>query len=175
MIGPSSTIYKEEQKFQEPWIWIILIASGLVSFGALLATSFTEQRTPLNLFWGFGIVGAIQFVLLWAFYKTRFDIMVDPAGVHYRWRPFQKRFRTIHVRDIAEYSVRNAPFLKRGYSWVLTYGRAHNVSGGKGIQFVLTSSKKIFLGTQRVSAFKDAIEKIIQSSDLKTKTVSRER
>jgi ribosomal protein L24E len=44
------------------------------------------------------------------------------------------------------------------------YGRAHIMAPGKGIQFVLKNNKKIFLGTQKSSAFQSAVEKIMTVS-----------
>jgi hypothetical protein len=162
MIGPSNIHFKEQQQMREVWLWLIVAGAALVSIGGLIAAGLSKQETEMDVTIGFAILIPVQVLVLGSFYISRLEIVVNEEGVHYKWYPFQRKFRIIRRTDISNFYVRNGPIFKRGISLVPGYGWAYSASGGKGIQFELKSSRKVFLGSQRVSAFRSAVESLMQ-------------
>lgn len=164
--------YKEEQRFNQWWIW--LIVTGLAG---LWIWQMVQQ-----LFMGipFGnnpapdiVVILIGIFPIGAFLLFRFMTLVtiiDSDGVHYRFKPFQKKFKLIKPEDILRYEVKKySPIMDYG-GWGIRYGSsangtAYNVSGNQGVFFELKNKKRFLLGTQNPDSIQYAMEKLLNKSN----------
>lgn len=159
--------FKEEQKFRQPWVWVII----LVSAGAWIysvITSFIKDNSE-------GLsddalivlaMGIIPLVLIYMFFSIKLLTSVDQDGIHYRFTILQRNFKTINPEDIAHYKIRkyNAITEYGGYGIRLGRGKrgsAYNVGGNKGMQFEFKSGKKFLLGTHMPDGFKRAVDKLV--------------
>lgn len=155
--------FKETQQFRQPWLWLLMLSPLLFSIGFTLyfATGDSaDKRAELVVFVVSVLIHGILISLL---FKAKFEIIVTDWAVYYQWRPFMKKYRVISQFDIEDMYVRKSPFLKLGYKRVsLRYGRIHNLGSPKGLQFILKSGRKIFIGSRKISGFERAAAKLIQ-------------
>lgn len=146
-------VFEEEQRFRQSWLIIVLAVSIMISV-ILIIKEYTEADTKmstleftLTLLLMFGISASIFFFAL----RTR----IDEKGIHYRFFPFHRKFRTILWSEIRHVSLRKYNAISEYGGWGLKggfnrkKGKAINVSGDKGIQLVLKTSKKLLIGTQK--------------------------
>ena len=152
--------FKEEQRFRQPWFWILLISPVLVSIGITVAVgtnSFAKSNDGLI---ALAIVIPVNLLMLYLFFITKFEIVVTDEAVYYKWPPFNRKYRAIIQSDIEEVYLRKSPVLQIGYKRVIGYGWVHNLGAAKGLQFVLKSGKKIFISCEKINGFQRAVEKL---------------
>lgn len=156
------TIFKEEQQFRENWLWAIIIVAGLsiivIMFISGLSTNAFSEKSFLLGFVGLIVIETILFTL---FYITKFETQVTEKAILYRWSPYLRNFKKISKEEIEKAELKKGPSFERGFKLVPGYGKAHVVNAGKGIQLVLKSSKKIFIGTAEPFLFKRAIDNMM--------------
>ncbi len=166
MTEPTEAFFREEQRFRQPWLWLIVVGTaGMAWYGAatqlLMGRPFGDRPAAdglLLIIWlAFG-VGLPLF-----FRALRLVTVVDAAGVHYRFVPFHLAARVLARGYIAGYEARTYKPLREYGGWGIRSGRggdAYNVSGDRGVQFVLAGGKRILLGTQRPAEFVAALDKV---------------
>lgn len=171
--------YREVQRFRQPWIWIVIIFTmGLSWF------SFIQQiisKVP------FGARPAPDLVVIgmWILFGWAFPVMVYTAGltteirgdgIHIRFIPFHRQYRTMPFDAIQTYEARTYRPLKEYGGWGIRYGaagKAYNVSGNRGVQLVLLSGRKILLGSQNPEELVLAIDSAKESVRKNDKTQDR--
>lgn len=154
-------LFKEEQQFRVKWLWWIMAVSMLSCVGIVLGVAVTEKEKPREAWIAMAIVVPVEALIAYLMYITKFQTVISTDGFYYKWAPFQRSYRFISKEEIEEAELRNGPVLSYGYHWVPGYGKVHNVGPGKGFQFKLKNGKKIFIGTQKQSAFQNAIDRMI--------------
>jgi hypothetical protein len=164
--GP--TAFHEEQRFRQPWLWLMLLGSlGLVCVPLMVGLI---QQLVLGEPWGAeplsdralasvgGATLLFSIALVVLFARMRLVTEVRDDGVHVRFAPFTRR--TIAFTDIEDLTVRTYRPLREFGGWGIRYGwraNAYNVSGNRGVQLALREGKPLLLGSQRPEALADAI------------------
>jgi hypothetical protein len=155
-------VFKETQQFRESWMWAIIIIVGTMAIAGMLVAGITKNSfEEANFIWGFVAVVIFEVLLYSLFYITNLETQITEEAVYYRWTPFMRKFKRIGKEEIYIAEIRKVPFLQRGFRIVPGYGKVYVVAGGKGMQFHLKSSKKIFIGTAEPFLFNKAIEKMM--------------
>lgn len=152
--------FKEEQRFRQPWFWVLLISPVLVSIGVTIAVSTNSFGKSNEGLIALAIVIPVNLLMLYLFFITKFEIVVTDEAVYYKWPPFNRKYRCIAKPDIFEVRLRKSPLLQLGYKRVIGYGRVHNLGAPKGLQFVLRSGRKIFISSEKINGFQRAVEKL---------------
>lgn len=157
--------FKETQQFRQKWFWMLLIFPILLTIGLIILISpETGEDGQAELVISVVVI-PVNLIILYCFYITKFETAVTEVGVYYRWYPFIKKYSTISKFDIAEIRIKKSPFLQVGSkTMVWGYGRVHNPGSAKGLHFILKSGKRIFIGSQKIGGFKQAVEKLIPVS-----------
>lgn len=154
-------LFREVQQFRQVWLWAILISGALVPLGIVLAVMLQDKKTEL---WQKLLVITIVLgtfaINATIFYVTRLETVVTDEGVFYRWWPFMKKYRMLGWQEITTTTVRKYPYFKYGYHITREYGKVHNTDGNKGIQFVLSNGKKVYIGTQKLNVLQYTLEQI---------------
>ena len=155
-------IFKEEQRFTQPLIIVILTMSFLVVFGLTIKEYMTEgsKMRLVELLTALG--GYLAFTLPIFFFKliTR----IDEKGIHYRFFPFHRKPRSILWSEIQTAYVRKYDAISEYGGWGFKggfrrkKGRAINTKGNIGIQLELKNSKKLLIGTQKETEAKKVLE-----------------
>ncbi|RYG47049.1 MAG: hypothetical protein EOO01_15380 [Chitinophagaceae bacterium] len=152
-------LFRETQRFRQPWLWLVLICSALATLLPLIV-SFAEKNAPgqaamlgpglLVLF----LIGA-NFT---GFYITKLETVITSDGVYFKWSPFFKTYRFYSLQEIQgmKIGVYNKP--RFGLHKDPDFGRVHIVNGSNGISFKAGQVQRVFIGTRRVAAMRHVLE-----------------
>ncbi|HPR59226.1 MAG TPA: DUF6141 family protein [Bacteroidales bacterium] len=158
--------FTEKQKFNQIWLWIILIIPLLlVVWGfvqqVIIGKPFGNKPTPD---WMYLLLLLILGGILALFGFTKLETLIDTEGIHYRFTPFYRTFRKISWDETNRVYVRKySPILEYG-GWGVRYGikgKALNVSGNKGLQIEFTNGKKLLIGTQQPEELQKVLNQLV--------------
>ena len=155
-------IFKEEQRFTQPLIIVILTMSTLVTFG-LVIHEYTKEDSNMKLVELVTVIGIFLSAILPIFF-FKLITRIDEQGIHYHFFPFHRKQKSVLWSEIQTAYVRQYDAISEYGGWGLKggfrrkKGKAINTKGGIGIQLELTNSKKLLIGTQKESDAKKALE-----------------
>jgi hypothetical protein len=165
----SKVYYKEEQKFRQLWIWLLLLLLCGVWIWQfvqqiIMGKPFGNDPSP-----DFVIIltGIFPIAVIVLFRFMTLETIIDDTGVYYRFRPFQRKPKVIKPEDILRYEVKKYNPLMEYGGWGIRLGsfgkgKAYNVSGNQGVLFELKNRKKFMLGTQNPVSIKSALDKLMK-------------
>ncbi|MEO1033207.1 MAG: hypothetical protein AAFX55_17515 [Bacteroidota bacterium] len=158
-------IFKEEQRFTQFWLIMLLVLSLLIPLGIILGSYIKspESHSAIELIAIIGVVVLAPCII----FLFKLSSRIDELGIHYKFFPFHLKYRLIKWHDINAAYVRTYDAiteyggwgLKGGALWKKSNGTAINVSGNIGIQLELKDGKKLLIGTQK----KHDVEKILET------------
>ncbi|MDA9349067.1 hypothetical protein N9R21_04810 [Polaribacter sp.] len=159
-------VFKEEQRFRQVWLMVLLGFSLLVPVG-LIIREYIKDNTSIttNEFLG-SLIGIIASVLLIFIFKL--STRIDEKGIHYQFFPFHFSMKTLLWSEITKAEIRTYDPIGEYGGWGLRYsfnkkkGNAVNVSGDIGIQLTLKNGKKLLIGTQK----KEAVSSVLKTYNL---------
>jgi hypothetical protein len=157
-------IFKEEQRFNQVWIIVLLAVSTLVPLAAIVSDyqknpdSFTLPNLLLIL--------AIILIAPTLIFTIKLSTRIDEKGIYYKFFPFHLKYKQIPWEDIESAHLRTYDAiseyggwgLKGGFFWRKSKGTAINVSGDKGLQLELKNGKKLLIGTQRTNEIQQILD-----------------
>ncbi len=165
MIERTEEFFREEQRFRQPWLWLIVLGTaGTAWYGAaaqLLGRPFGDRPAADGLLLAVWLAVGVGLPLF--FRALRLVTVVDAGGVHFRFVPFHLAARVLPPGYVAGYAARRYKPLREYGGWGIRSGRggdAYNVSGETGVQFVLAGGKKLLIGTQRPAEFVAALDRV---------------
>jgi hypothetical protein len=171
-------LFKEEQKFGQWWIWLILLTAFAVSVVPVWYGLYQQVTTGQP--WGDNpvsdsvlalIATLTTFLIIGIFLllKTmRLQVEIYENGIRFRYPPLVRKWRNIARTEIERYEVgKYRPVAEYG-GWGIRmgsrkYGKAYNVSGNIGLKLFLKNGKIILLGTQRAQALSYAMKKLMSN------------
>ena len=155
--------FHEEQRFRQPWIWVLVLGIAALQWWAWrqqiwLGQPFGDNPAPdwmLWLFWAaFGIGMPLFFLVL------RLVVEVEADGVTLRYWPLMQRH--IYFRQIARCQVEQdyRPLTRYGGWGIRGLGkdRAYSVAGQQGVRLALHDGSRLLIGTQRPDELALAID-----------------
>jgi hypothetical protein len=165
----SGVYFKEEQKFRQVWIWMLLLALSGIWVWQMIQQVFMGIPFGNNPASNLGVIltGIFPVLTIILFRMLTLVTSVDEEGVHYGFRPFQRKLKNIKTEDILRFEVKKYNPLKEYGGWGIRfgsskYGNAYNVSGNQGVLFELKNGKKFLLGTQKPSEIGAALERLMK-------------
>ena len=158
--------FKEEQRFRQVWLMVLLGFSLLVPV-SLIINEYIKDNTSMttNEFLGSLIVIIASVLLIFIF---KLSTRIDEKGIHYQFFPFHFSMKTLLWSEITKAEVRTYDPIGEYGGWGLRYsfnkkkGNAVNVSGDIGIQLTLKNGKKLLIGTQK----KEAVSRVLKTYNL---------
>jgi hypothetical protein len=153
-------VFKEEQRFTQLWLVVLIIFSTIVPVGIILTEAKSMESSELVI--ALSVVILAPAIIFLFKLKTR----IDEKGIHYRFIPFHLKTQIIPWSNINKIYVRNYdPIseyggwgIKGGSLWNKKKGTAVNVKGDVGIQLELKNNKKLLIGTQLRNQVENTIE-----------------
>lgn len=154
--------FKETQRFNLSWKWMLFIAIYALMFWALIQqfaevvdlTAIITISLSLCLIIFFNIVIVIM----------KLETLIDENKVTYQFKPFHNKPREIKWDEISEFFIRDYKPVKEyggyGIQRRIKAGRAFTVSGKKGLQLILKDGKKILIGTHKPKELEMLIDKL---------------
>jgi hypothetical protein len=155
-------IFKEEQRFTQPILIVMISISTLVFLGILLKEYFTENSKMESLELTLIIVFYFACIIPLLFFKL--TTRIDEKGIHYKFFPFHRSYKIKTWAEIKSANVRKYDAISEYGGWGFKgsfrrkKGKAINVKGSIGIQLELTNSKKLLIGTQKENDVKKVLE-----------------
>ena len=148
-------VFKEEQRFRQIWLIIILAVTTIIPITKVLHKHFTENKTITTREFTAILVVIVFSILTLFFFKLKTKI--DEKGIHYQFSPFHFSMKLIPWNQITKVGIRTyfpiSEFggwgLKGGFFFNKGRGKAINVSGNIGVQLILKNGDKILIGTQK--------------------------
>lgn len=158
------TNFKEEQKFTQWWLWLILIGVAIIPFYGIYKQNIkgevfgnnpmSNTGSIISLIIPFGII-----VLFWLF-KLKTEI--DTKQIRIIFFPLVSR--TVEWSDVKSAQVLNYGFVGGwGIRLFTKYGTVYNTKGNKGLAIELKNGKKFIVGTQKMDELSEVIESVFYS------------
>jgi hypothetical protein len=148
------TIFEEKQRFNQWWLWVLLIVIGIIPIGlqiyqiATIKNHLSHDSSFLSL-----VLTCFAAVLVFIlFFGTTLLTKLDRDGVHVRLSPFHFKWRYYAWSSIKSCQVRNYNPLTEYGGWGIKgtkHDRAFNISGKQGIQLEFKDGNRLLIGTQK--------------------------
>jgi hypothetical protein len=162
-------LFSERQRFNQWWLWLILIGiNGLFLYGIYKQVITGQQFGNRSMSdTGLFITAGVLFSLTLLFLNFRLDTRIKKDGIYVRFFPIHLAFRHYPWDLVLKSFVRQyKPVMEYG-GWgirlgIFGKGKAFNVSGNKGLQLEFTDHKKLLIGTNKPEEISETLEKIGQ-------------
>ena len=150
-------IFKEEQRFTQTWLIIVLAISAIVP---ILIVTNKMMKSNSEIQWKEHLITIVLITCAtFSVFLFKLKTRIDEKGIHYQFLPFHFVAKTIAWNDIDTSFTRKYDALseyggwgiKGGTLWNKKNGIAYNVKGDIGLQIKLKTGKKILIGTQKKS------------------------
>ena len=153
-------VFKETQRFNQPWIWaILLLVVGITFYGIIIQSSEGwDVVIPIMII---GLVIILFFILQ---LKTR----IDENGLTFSFFPLIGK-RTYSIDQIEKLELIEYNSLIKFGGWGIRYNFnmwGYNVGGKHGLIITL-KDKKFLIGTQKPKELQKAIDQFKQSKSVK--------
>jgi len=145
--------FREEQRFRESWIWLVIAIPMAFALWALIVTPGTPLAAVIAVI---GVTIALAALFGFAFLETTVTADAVIVKFHGLWPT-----RRIKLDDIAEYAPMHYTMWDSG-GWGVHFGLAgltYNVSGNEGVHFRLANGSQVLVGSQRSAELASAIAK----------------
>ena len=154
-------VFKEEQKFTQWWLWILLTGIGIIPIYGIykqliLGEKFGNNPMPdigliIFFLFVFGIIAFIASMCL----KTEID--QNHIKIHF-YPLLKKQFKWSEIKHA---EVVNYGFVGGwGVRFWPKYGTIYNIKGNKGLAIELLNGKKLVIGTQKESELNFFLDKL---------------
>ncbi|WP_199269183.1 hypothetical protein [Polaribacter sp. L3A8] len=148
-------IFKEEQRFRQTWLIILLVISSIAPIAMMLKKYLQKNATLTTK--EFIITIAVILVSVTTIFFFKLTTRIDEKGIHYQFFPLHFSFRTIPWNEISKVGTRTYLPISEFGGWGIRGGfffnkgkeKAINVSGDIGIQLILKNGEKLLIGTQK--------------------------
>ena len=157
--------FREEQRFYQLWVWIIIAFITVLAwyffvvqliFGEQLGNNPAPDWVVLIIWLIFGIIFPLWFILM------KLEIVVTDSGLSFRFFPMHPKWRTIPFPDIVTAEAVTYHPLREFGGWGIRFGwhggMAYNVRGDRGVRITLNNGKKILLGSQHAEELAQALQ-----------------
>jgi hypothetical protein len=163
-------LFQEEQRFRQPWLWVILGGStlltlGLLGFGAVQQLVFGRPWGDRPMPDGALIATLLTTLLIqvgpiWLCWNACLRTEIRSCGISVRFFPFHLKAQEIPFSRVHRWEVVRYHPLRDYGGWGLRIGPrgvAYNVSGNRGVLLELSGGKRLLIGTQHP----DKLERIL--------------
>lgn len=163
-------LFKEEQRFKQWWMWLIIAFALLAAIIPLLNAILEEQsqlgssNTARLTLYGILMVlfaSVVLITMLFIKLKTR----ITDKGIYMAYLPFARKWKKYTIADIEKYELRSyravLEFGGYGMKKRRKAGQAFTISGNMGLQLYLKNGKKVLIGTQKKQAMEYAMLKLM--------------
>lgn len=166
------TEFHEEQRFRQPWVWLLLLIITVSLAGMFVNGIYTQLY--LGQPWGdrpmsdnaLVTSAALSFLITAGiallFYKLKLITTVGPDGITIRFFPLTSKY--ISFDSITSCKARTYRPIREYGGWGIRFsrrGRAYNVSGDRGVQLEFSESRPLLIGSQKAEQLAEVINKYL--------------
>ncbi|MBK0371022.1 hypothetical protein [Flavobacterium agrisoli] len=143
------SVFSEKQKFTQWWLWLILIAVGLIPLYGLykqiyLGVPFGDKPMSNS---GLVLYSLGTFAVISIFIFSALTTQINSKTIHFGFMPFISK--SLHWNEVASASIVKYGFVGYGIRISSSYGMVYNVKGNKGLSIQLKNGKRYLIGTQK--------------------------
>jgi len=142
--------FKEEQKFTQWWLWIILIGIGLLPVFGIYKQLIIGEKFGSKPMSDIGLIFFAIFIfsLIALFWFMRLKTEIDESGIRMSFFPFVKK--KVNWNEIKRVKIVDYGFVGGwGIRLWTKYGTVYNTKGKIGLAIELNNGKKFLIGTQK--------------------------
>jgi hypothetical protein len=161
----SPPLFREEQRFRQPILWILGLSGCVMGLSPLIRQVIWDQPMGNNHLpdWAAVIIIFLMAGLPLFFWKLRLVTEVRSDGVYFRFVPLHFSFQKIHFSSIRRYRACTYHPIADYGGWGIRQGwwgkgKAYNISGNRGVKFEFAEGRPLLIGSQRPEEFARAIE-----------------
>ena len=155
--------FKENQRFTQWWLWLILIIIGIIPFIGIIKQIFLKESFGSKPMSDNGLITYSIFSLALLVFVgiIKLKTTINKESIEMRFFPLTKK--TIKWNEIQSAKVLNYGFVGGwGIRLWTGYGTVYNIKGNKGLALELKNGKKLLIGTQKESELKEFITQLNQ-------------
>ncbi|WP_282148442.1 phosphoethanolamine transferase domain-containing protein [Algibacter lectus] len=154
--------FKENQKFTQWWVWLILITIGIIPIVGIYKQLIPGKQfgdKPMSDL-GLIIFSVSVFCLIAMFWFMRLKTEIDQNEIRINFFPFIKK-------QVNWTKIKSAEMVNYGFvgGWGIRpwtkHGTVYNMKGNKGLAIELLSGEKFLIGTQKEVELGKIIEKLV--------------
>lgn len=146
--------YIEVQKFDQWWLWILLIGLVCIPVYGMVQQLLLDEPFGNNPMSDPGLIlfflGMLLFLGFFWYIELRTEI--DTSGIRVRLRPISKKVFTWD--QIQEVSLISYGFVGYGLRFSPKYGTVYNTAGNKGLSVILKNGRRYVVGTRDTEAIR---------------------
>lgn len=157
-----TTLFKEDQRFTQWWLWLILIPIGILPVVGIFKQLILGEEFGNKPMSDFGLIlfAVFVFALLGLFLMMRLKTEIDQNEIRMSFFPFVKK--RVKWSEVKKAEVLNYGFVGGwGIRLSFKYGTVYNIKGNKGLAIELRSGKRFVIGTQRETELRKIVEKVM--------------
>lgn len=160
-------LFEEKQKFDQPWLWVFIIASCMIPAIPMFMALTGDETLYRDQFIGMAVAMTAMVIALFFLRMSELITYVKSDGIHYRFPPFLSRWQHIDKEHLKTYAIiKYSPLMEYG-GWgyrVGFKGKALNVRGNMGIKLNYGKSKSLLIGTQKPDDLHRAMARLMQTN-----------
>lgn len=153
--------FKEEQKFTQWWIWLLLILIGIIPVIAIYKQIIRKETFGAQPISDLGLIifSILIFLLFGLFVLMKLKTKIDEKEIQMHYFPFVKK--RSKWTEIKKAEVINYGFVGGwGIRLWTKFGTVYNVKGNEGLAIELRNGKKFLIGTQKENELKEIVKKV---------------
>ena len=153
--------FKEEQKFTQWWLWIILIGIGLLPIFGIYKQLIIGEKFGTKPMSDIGLIFFAIFIfsLIALFWFMRLKTEIDKSGIKMSFFPFVKK--KVNWNEIKSAKIVNYGFVGGwGIRLWTKYGTVYNMKGKIGLAIELNNGKIFLIGTQKETELNKVVNEI---------------
>ncbi len=153
-----SILFKETQRFNQWWLWLILLGVGVIPIYGIyhqiiLQQPFGEHPMPDTALITFAVFMLI-FIIFFRLMQLKTTITNEHIEMHFQ--PFSKKripWNNVKSAEVIDYGFVGGWGIRIGTK----YGTVYNIRGHQGLYIQLKNGRRFVIGTQKSEAMKKAI------------------
>jgi hypothetical protein len=153
-------LFKENQKFNQWWLWIILIGIGILPIYGIYKQIIKDEifgDKPMSNF-GLIIFSFCVYGFIYFFWYMSLNTEIDNNEIKIHFKPFLKK--KVNWNEIKSVKIVNYGFVGYGIRFGSKHGTVYNTNGNKGLAIELKNGKKFVIGTQKETEMNTFVEKM---------------
>jgi hypothetical protein len=155
-------LFDESQRFNQWWIWAIIL--GVIGVSLYASIETIQMGDSLFNWTNFSVIIPV-FIISALFYFLKLKTKVEENGIYVRFIPFHLKEIFISWDQLDKCYIRTYSPLGEYGGWGIKYGlggagKVYNVSGNQGLQLVFKDGSRLLIGTQKPEELQEVIKKI---------------
>lgn len=154
-------LFKEEQRFTQWWLWLLLIGIGLIPIIGIYNQIILGKEFGDNPMSNLGLIIFSIFTLLFIALFRIIKLKTEISTTELKFKLFPFVSKNLNWKDIASVNIVDYGFLGGwGIRMWTSFGTVYNINGKIGLAVELKNGSKFLIGTQKENELKIVIKEI---------------